>query len=1200
MDRYFNSLKEDSLTSKFFVLNPKKSVFICVYLWLIFFCFTADAQTLAPGAPGKDAQWTTAGKQGVGTSVSLESKVWFTLAQGVITEVYYPDVTMANVQLLQFVVVNPKTKKVETERDDANHQIKVQRPDSLTFQQINTAKSGEWTIKKTYTTDIKKNTVLIDVRFENPNQELNLYVYFDPSVGNSGMRDTAHSGKDFLLASEAEKSVALVFTSKIEEATSGFYQVSDGLEQLRTSGKIVDQYKKAETGNVAQMAKILQPKQFTAVLSLASDFKKSFVKIDSSNIAVLQGYKSKSKGFAKCLAEYEAEWSAYVRTLPKVEAKYQAQFNMAAMQLKAHEDKINRGANIASLSIPWGGGDNANENTVAGYHLVWSRDLYQVATAFMALGDNAAAIRALDFLFKVQQKPDGSFPQNSFLDGKPFWGSLQLDEVAYPLILAYQLGRSDKATYANHVKKAADFIVKNGARTPQERWEEEAGFSPSTIAAEIAGLVCAAEIARKNGDEASATIYLATADDWARNVERWTATTTGKYGDGNYYLRITQNGEPDKGEKIELNNGAGFFDEREVVDAGFLELVRLGIKSPDDPLIAKSVKVIDQVIKVNTPNGEGFYRYNHDGYGEMDDGRRWNWDGKYTGKGRLWALLSGERGQYELARSDYAKNYEKFNSSVTRDEYINGWKVKAQTRLDAMLSFANKGLMIPEQIWDKAETPNVDRQFVPELEFGEGTGSATPLAWSMAQFIRLAVNLKANKNLETPDVVYNRYVKNEIPGQASNFGGTDEKAVVPVKAGETFRFTRRAAPNAKVAISYLGETKLLPINEKGEFTIEIVAPEKEETGIIAVEMPDGATAFERVKIHSINKIEAQKFSAETIEKIKNAATSPVIENNTAILFYRGEAKDVQIAGDLTDWNPGRLFMQDIEKNLKAFKIDLDSSARIEYKLVVDGKWITDELNPNRLDNGVGGENSVLTMPDYKPTDLDKEIKGFQPALETIEIKSKVFGESRKIQVFASPDSTAKHNRQPVLYFQDGTDYIKRGRAVEIYQNLLAAKKIKPFIMVFVDYKDRAKEYWATDEYAEFLATEVVPAIDAKFKTIKNRDGRAILGASLGGITSFWVGLKYPEVFSRIGGQSSSFWVDNERVVKKLMKLDAEKIAYRFYIDDGDLEGVDDSRRVNVLLRAKGFPVAYREEITGHNWTSWRDRLADAFIEIWAR
>lgn len=96
------------------------------------------AQTLAPGAPGKDAQWSTAGKQGVGTSASLESKVWFTLAEGVMTEVYYPDVTVANVHKLEFVVVNPKTKKVETEQDDAIHEIKVTRPDSLTFQQINT------------------------------------------------------------------------------------------------------------------------------------------------------------------------------------------------------------------------------------------------------------------------------------------------------------------------------------------------------------------------------------------------------------------------------------------------------------------------------------------------------------------------------------------------------------------------------------------------------------------------------------------------------------------------------------------------------------------------------------------------------------------------------------------------------------------------------------------------------------------------------------------------------------------------------------------------------------------------------------------------------------------------------------------------------------------------------------------------------
>ncbi len=755
----------------------KKNFPFLPFYFLLFTCLSV-AQTRPPGAPGKDAHWASAGKQAIGTSANLESKVWFTLQGGAMTEVYYPDVTVANVHLLQFVVVNPKTKKVETERDDANHQIKILRPDSLTFQQINTAESGEWTITKTYTTDVKRYSVLIDVQFETQNQDLNLYVYFDPSIGNTGMHDSAFSGKDFLYSKDADKAVALVFTSKIEEQTNGFYQVSDGLEQLRESGKIVNQYGKAENGNAVQMAKIKQPKQFTAVLSFATDFKKLGIKIDSSNIAVLEAYKSRSKGFQKCLTEYVKGWSDYVKTIPKVEPKYQAQFNMAAMVIKAQEDKTVRGANVASLTVPWGGGVNANEDVGGGYHLVWSRDLYQVVTAYMALGDTAAANRALDFLFKIQQKPDGSFPQNSWLDGKRGWGSLQLDEVAYPLIMAYQLGKFDKATYENHVKKAADFLVKTGPKTPQERWEEKSGYSPSTIAAEIAGLVCAAEIAKKNNDEASATVYLATADDWARNVDRWTATTTGKYGDGNYYLRLTENGTPDAGEKTVLNNNAGTFLESEIVDAGFLELVRLGIKSPDDPLIVKSLKIIDEKIKVNTPNGEAFYRYNNDGYGEMDDGRRWNWDGKYTGKGRLWALLSGERGQYELALhrwylDKYNDRFIKTKNVVVESSSIKPsskpsifYLVLAQKRLDSMLNFANDGLMIPEQVWDKAETPqNIDKQFIPELKFGEGTGSATPLAWSMAQFIRLAVNLQEGRNLDTPNVVYNRYVKNGISGK---------------------------------------------------------------------------------------------------------------------------------------------------------------------------------------------------------------------------------------------------------------------------------------------------------------------------------------------------------------------------------------------------------------------------------------------------
>ncbi|MGI8786478.1 MAG: glycoside hydrolase family 15 protein [Pyrinomonadaceae bacterium] len=749
--------------------NSKLKITALLIITFLFLPAMIFAQTNnAPGAPGKDAQWMTAGKQAIGTSANLESKVWFTLAEGALTEVYYPNVTVANVHKLEFIVVNPKTKKVETETEDANHEIKVSRSDSLTFQQINTAKSGEWTITKTYTTDVERDSILISVNYSGLSEN-EIYVYYDPSLNNTGMHDTAWTQDKAFLASDGDKSSALICAEcSFKKMTNGFLGINDSIEQLRKNGKILNEFGKTENGNVVQSAQIsgafnaefsrFGVQLFQLVLSFGNN----------TQDALENARLSAKKGFQKSQTEYEKGWSDYVKTLPRVEAKYRAQFNMAAMVLKAQEDKTVRGANVASLTIPWGGGANANEDVGGGYHLVWSRDLYQVVTAYMALGDTAAANRALDFLFDIQQKPDGSFPQNSWLDGKRGWGSLQLDEVAYPLILAYQLKRFDLQTYENHVKKAADFLVKTGPKTTQERWEEKSGYSPSTIAAEIAGLVCAAEIAKRNGDETSANLYLKTADDWQSNIEKWTATTKGKYCDGNYYLRLTENGTPDAGEKIVLNNGAGTYLESEIVDAGFLELVRLGIKSPDDPLIVKSVKVVDEVLKVNTPNGEAFYRYNHDGYGEMDDGRRWNFDGKYTGKGRLWALLSGERGEYELAlaekwwvdwnRNDAEKR--KLDPDLAKAKVIRKWLPEARSRLDAMLSFANEGLMIPEQVWDSPNVPKtVGNQFVPELKFGEGTGSATPLAWSMAQFIRLAVNLQAGRNLETPDVVYNRYVK---------------------------------------------------------------------------------------------------------------------------------------------------------------------------------------------------------------------------------------------------------------------------------------------------------------------------------------------------------------------------------------------------------------------------------------------------------
>ena len=674
----------------------------------------------APGAPGKDAEWAGAGKQGVGTANTLESRVWFTLQGGSLSEVFYPSADMPNVHILQFVVVNPATRKVETERADAISQTRILSDRALVFRQITSARNQQWKIIKTYVTDPHRNSLLIDAQFETRDRKLQLYLYFDPSLNNSGMHDSAWSEREALLAQDSDKASALVVSGAFAETTNGFYQVSDGLDQLKEHGRILTACPRAENGNVAQLARIRSPAHFTVALG--------FGRNATNALSAARG--SLRTGFQTCRQRYEQSWLSVTRSLPRVGPKYQQQFNIAALVLKAHEDKTFRGATVASLSAPWIHGAAANEPGVGGYHLVWARDLYQVATALLVLGDHAAARRALDYLFTVQQRTDGSFPQITWVDGRAVGDAIQMDEVSYPLILAYQLGRTDRDTY-RHIKLSADYLVAKGPLTQQERWEEKSGYSPATIAAEIAGLVCAAEAAKRNDDQVSANKYLAVADEWAQQVEGWTATTNGGYGDGNYFLRLTRKGAPNAGDRLELNNNGGLADEREIVDPSFLELVRLGIKSPHDPLIEKSLRVVDRLLKVTTPSGDAWYRYLRDGYGEMNDGRPWNWDGKYTGKGHLWVLLTGERGEYEIARGDF---------------------FQARQRLDTMLGFANEGGMLPEQVWDQPLSPR------PDLRFGAGTGSATPLAWSMAQFIRLAVNLKSRKNLETPKIVAARYV----------------------------------------------------------------------------------------------------------------------------------------------------------------------------------------------------------------------------------------------------------------------------------------------------------------------------------------------------------------------------------------------------------------------------------------------------------
>ncbi|HEX8336191.1 MAG TPA: glucan 1,4-alpha-glucosidase [Pyrinomonadaceae bacterium] len=1155
---------------------------------------------LAPGRPGRDAHWPGAGKEAVGTSNTLESKVWFTLRGGVLDEVFYPTVDVANTQTLQLVVYHGQGgNSIQTEERDAVSQI-IPDPDSLSFTQVNTAKNGEWRIEKRYVTDPQRNVVLIRVsfygHFKRRENDIRLYVYYDPSLGNSGMHDTAFTKDGALLARDGDKASALVATfagsgqdggGGFTGTTNGFLGTSDGLMLLadglrRQFPPGFVQYERAEDGNVVQLGELGAPaierETCCGDYTLALGFGKT------TDEALSAARASLKKGFDACEAEYKKGWQDYLKSLRKVAPKYQKQYDMAAMVLKAHEDKTYRGAMIASLSVPWGGGASANESEVGGYHLVWSRDLYQVATAFVALGDKASAERALDYLFRVQQKPDGSFPQNSWLDGRPFWGSLQLDEVAYPLVLARELGRTDRETYTKHVRPAADFIVKNGPQTPQERWEEKSGYSPSTIAAEIAGLVCAADLARLNNDEASASIYLAAADEYARNVERWTVTTTGPHGDKNYYLRLSFNEDPDDGAPFDVGNGGGTFDEREIVDAGFLELVRLGIRSPHDPLVAKSLDVIDRVIKVETPHGPGFYRYNHDGYGEMDDGRNWNWDGKYTGKGRLWALLSGERGQYELA---------------------SGRRASALRRLDTMSGFANAGLMLPEQVWDRAASPR------PWLKFGEGTGSATPLAWSMAQFIRLATNIQEGRNLDTPDLVAARYRNRPQPPHAdADFNFPAREILERMEPGQTFRVEGGARTKGVRAFLLAGgERRELKRDDRDNFVFDIKAERGTSQVVVAAVAPDGATSFRRVQLVGLTPEELEKvgrdlYPPDAAERLRAAKVSPLVEGEAVTFLYRGAARRVEVVGDFTGWAPAGLALRDVPgtNDLKFIRLKFPAAARLEYKLVADGEWLLDPLNPNRSDNGIGGQNSFFSGPAYRPSALASGRDDLRGRLERLELPR---GDGRKVQVYLPPGYARGGRRYPVLYMQDGTQSIGLGRAPETADRMIAEGKVEPFIIVFIDPTDRTKEYWLNDAFAGWMARTLVPLVDSRYRTRATRDARALSGASLGGVISVWTALRHPDTFARVAGHSTAFQIDGGRLLSDLARLNGEtrrRHPLRFYLDAGRYEPPisETTRRANITLRARGYPVTHREEPVGHNYTAWRDRLPAAYAALWAK
>ncbi len=716
------------------------------------------------GAPGMAPRWTSSEKDAVCTAYSASSRVWFTLSHGILNEIYYPTIDRPQVRDLGFLISDGETFFHEEKRD-LHHTFEYIDPDALGVRIVGRDPAGRYTLTKEIIADPHQSTVLVHVRIDGDEdllQRLQVYALLAPHLevggaGNSG-RLLDVGGRKILLAWKDATSLAMAADCGFSKASCGYVGTSDGWKDLNENFHMDWEFGQALDGNIALTGQIdvAAHREFTVGVGFG----------EGHHAALASVMQSLATGFSAHRQRFIEQWHRARCPMKFASATDNGRLlRISHNVLLAHEDKTFQGAFIASASIPWG--QSKGDDDLGGYHLVWTRDMVQTATALLALGRKETALRALVYL-ACAQRPDGGFSQNFWVNGTPYWSGMQLDEVAFPIILAWRLWKENALGAFDvfpFVERAVGYLMKFAPVTQQERWEENAGYSPSTLAAVITGLICASELVKAHDASDLSEFYASFADWIEANLDAWTVTNDGVLVPEvrRHYMRIQPPRPGDRffdaslGEgRIRLANRAPGekteYEAREIIDQGFLELVRYGIRSPHDPVIVDSLKVIDAILKVNTPAGPCWRRYNHDGYGQKHDG------GPYAGwgQGRAWPILAGERAHYELAAGN-----------------------DVQPFISAMERFTSAGGMLPEQLWDAPDLPRCG------MYLGRPSGSAMPLAWSHSEYIKLLRSAEDGEVFDRVEPVARRYrVRRARPVEIAKRDHLPES----VAAGTTLRF----------------------------------------------------------------------------------------------------------------------------------------------------------------------------------------------------------------------------------------------------------------------------------------------------------------------------------------------------------------------------------------------------------------------------
>ncbi|SNT20602.1 glucoamylase [Granulicella rosea] len=732
------------------------------YRWL-------DDDGPAFGSPGLEPRWTSSKKDAVSTAYAASSRVWFTVSHGTLNEIYYPTIDRPQTRDMELLFTDGETFFHEEKRD-FEYDFSYIDEDALAVRVVASDLGGRYTVTKEFITDPHHPVVLMNVKIsgdESVLSRLKCYALLAPHLNGGGADNSARSieiaGQRAILCWKDATALAMGVDCGFTRSSCGYVGSSDGYQDLSGNMKMEWNFGQALNGNIAVMGEIdiAKHREFTLALALG----------DGPHAALAGMMQTLSTPYALHVKRFIEQWhrAESPTKLASASTDKGRLMRISHHIILTHEDKTYSGAFIASASIPWGA--SKGDDDLGGYHLVWTRDMVQSATAILACGRTDTARRALVYL-ACTQRPDGGFAQNFWIDGTAYWTGIQLDEVAFPIILAWRLWKLDGLGNFDvfpFVERAAAFLVKYAPVTQQERWEENAGYSPSTLAAVISALVCAADIACDHKAQELSNFLLSYADWLEAHLDEWTTTDDGVLLPGvkRHYMRIRPPavGEPFHNPQAApgtihiANRGPGEkydYDAREVIDGGFLELVRYGIRRADDPLVIDSLKVVDSCLKIETPYGDAWRRYNHDGYGQKKDGGPF----EHWGQGRAWPLLGGERAHYDLAAGKDVKSY-----------------------ITAFEQFSSIGGMLPEQIWDHDDMPSEG------LYLGRSAGSAQPLVWAHAEYIKLLRSTSDGKVFDRISVVADRYAVE--PGTRTFTSGIEvfqmARPISSVPAGQSLR-----------------------------------------------------------------------------------------------------------------------------------------------------------------------------------------------------------------------------------------------------------------------------------------------------------------------------------------------------------------------------------------------------------------------------